>query len=210
MRSGKITGSSTISARNRNNARKSTGPRTALGKAIVSANARRHGATSKPDPTSVAAWVRIILDKPDLSPGDLLSGDPRVAGALALAEAEVRLCCARAALDKFETGERPPPDTGPDFRERAEDLMAALHSGHLTEEAFRSGIALLRGTQTMVNGETAQGGNRHKLLRRYVREARGHHRRAFQSWLGYLAKTTAPTEDLVQNLNLPKQSQNTI
>ena len=28
------------------------------------------------------------------------------------------------------------------------------------------------------------GGNRHKLLRRYVREARGHHRRAFQSWLG--------------------------
>ena len=97
--------SATIAERNRANAKKSTGPRSAQGKAVVSRNARRHGVTSKPDPTSVAAWLRIILDTPDLAPGDLLKDDRRTSSALALAEAEVRSCAARAALDAFERGE---------------------------------------------------------------------------------------------------------
>ena len=39
-----------IAARNRANAQTSTGPKTARGKAAVAGNARRHGATARPDP----------------------------------------------------------------------------------------------------------------------------------------------------------------
>ena len=64
-----------ITARNRANAQKSTGPKTAEGKAIVAGNARQHGATARPDPGSVAAWLAIILDRPEITPGDLLPGE---------------------------------------------------------------------------------------------------------------------------------------
>ena len=100
--------SGAIAARNTANAQKSPGA--ARGKAIVSANARSHGATSKPDPTSVAAWFRIILDAPDLEPADVLRQDRRSIAALALAEAEVRSCSARSALDVFERGDAPPTE----------------------------------------------------------------------------------------------------
>ena len=98
-----------------------------------------------------------------------------------------------AACDEIEAAERPAPKTGPDFMERAEDLMVDLHTGHLSDEAFRSGIALLRATQTIASGDTAQSGNRHKLLRR---EARGHRRRAFPRWLACLARTNVLTEGM--------------
>ena len=71
-----------ITARNRANAQKSTGPKTPLGKATVAGNALRHGATARPDPKSVAAWLEIILDRPTLG----LLGST----ALALREAGVR------------------------------------------------------------------------------------------------------------------------
>ena len=74
-----------ITRRNKVNAQRSTGPKSERGKAVVAQNARRHGVTSKPDPTTVAAWLRIILDKRDLVPGDLMRDDRRTTWALALA-----------------------------------------------------------------------------------------------------------------------------
>ncbi len=86
-------------ARNRTNAQKSTGPKTVAGKAAVAQNARRHGVTAKPDPASVAVWVRVILNDPDLTPADLLAEDYRMRRALSLAAAEVKVCKAMAACD---------------------------------------------------------------------------------------------------------------
>ena len=192
--------SDSITARNRANAKKSTGPRSVLGKAVVSTNARRHGATSKPDPTSVAAWLRVILNKPDLLPLDLLSDDRRTSSALALAEAEVRLWSARAALDTFERGEASHSDTFErgevshsdgvqNLRNDAKIIKSLLWDVETTAKKRRSGLSLLGRIQKLILADTACGGPRHRLLKRYAREARGHHKRAFQDWLTCLKQT---------------------
>jgi len=180
--------SDNIAARNRANAQKSTGPRTTQGKAAVSQNARRHGATSKPDPTSVAAWLRIILDDPALQPAGFLKDDRRFARALALAEAEVRLCSAKVALVSFECGEAPLSDVVQDLQNCAEDMIFELQLGDTTAKERRSGLSLLNRIQKIVLADTVQGGKRHLLLRRYVREARAHRKRAFEGWLRCLGQ----------------------
>lgn len=88
-----------IIARNRANATKSTGPRTAEGKAIIEGKARRNGATERAGLARVAAWLAIILDKSDPSSSELLPFSDRAHRALALAKAEARLVVARPALD---------------------------------------------------------------------------------------------------------------
>jgi len=175
--------SASVIKRNRANAKKSTGPRTAQGKATVSANARRHGATSKPDPISIAAWLRIILDQPDLEPADLLAEDTRIAKALALAEAEVRLCIASAALDAFERGEAPPSDFVDDMEDCRQLIVDELQFEKLTKRQISSGLSIVGRLRKSIADDAALGGKRHLLLRRYAREARGHRKRAFQNWL---------------------------
>ncbi len=175
--------STAVTVRNRANAKKSTGPRTAAGKASVSGNARRHGATSQPDPASVAAWARVILDRPDLAPRDLLSDDRRVAAALALAEAEVRLVSARAALEEFESGDAALSEGVQQLQVCAENIRDELRFWPATARERRSGESLLRRILNVTLKDTARGGKRHLLLKRYVREARGHRRRAFEAWL---------------------------
>jgi hypothetical protein len=173
-------------ARNRTNAQKSTGPTSRLGKAAVSQNARRHGATAKPHPKSVTAWARVILDAPDLQPGDVLRSDSGLAVALALAAAEVKLCAARAALDAFEGDDAPPTDLHQEFKSLAEDIVFELNTSDMTRKHYLAGISLLRRLSKARLRETALGGDRHRLLRRYLREARQQRQRAFQSWLAYL------------------------
>ena len=95
-----------IAARNRANAQKSTGPKTSAGKAAVAQNARRHGATAKPDPASVAAWLRVILDDPDLTPAAFLAEDDRLQRALALAEAEARVAAPRRHSRRLKRARR--------------------------------------------------------------------------------------------------------
>ena len=93
-----------IAARNCVNAQKSTGPKTAHGKAVVAGNARRHGATAQPDPELVATWLGIILDDPDITPKALMPTDERGFRALMLAQAEVQLITAKNAHRDFEAG----------------------------------------------------------------------------------------------------------
>ena len=176
-----------ISTRNRANAQKSTSPTSAQGKATVAQNARRHGVTAKPDPTSVAVWMRIILDKPILVPADLLRDNGQTSSALALAEAEVKLCAALATLDQFEHADTPLTDASRDFQFQAEDITDALLTEYLTARLHRTGLSLMRRIAKDITAETAHGGKRHKLLQRYAREARGHRKRAFQAWLQYLS-----------------------
>lgn len=93
-----------IAARNRANAAKSTGPKTEQGKAVVAGNARRHGATARPDPAAVATWLRIILDDPDITAEAFVPTDARGYRALMLAQAEVQLVTATNALRAYEAG----------------------------------------------------------------------------------------------------------
>ncbi|MEQ3729299.1 MAG: hypothetical protein ABNH38_17990 [Tateyamaria sp.] len=157
--------SDAITARNTANAQKSTGPKTAAGKAAVSQNARRHGATSKPDLTSVVAWARVILNAPDLAPSDLLSGDRRIEVALALAEAEARVGSAQAAINAFERGGQ--------MAEKNISQAGAFNQRSKAQAPHKGG---------------ARGGRQHRLLKRYLREARGHRKRAFTAWIGFLKR----------------------
>ena len=83
--------SDAIRARNQANARRSTGPKTARGKAAVAGNARKHGATRPPDPESVVTWLAIIRDDPEITTQDLVPQDDLGFRELALARAEARL-----------------------------------------------------------------------------------------------------------------------
>ena len=171
-----------IAARNRANASRSTGPRSAEGKATVAGNARRHGALARPDPTGVAAWLAVILDRPQVTPADLLPLDEAGLRALVLAEVEARLVAAQDALDAFEAGEAEPNETVQDLRDMADLIMDELLETSGTKREIRSNLSLLRHIARIEEQDTALGGHRHRLLRRYLREARATRRRAFEAW----------------------------
>lgn len=173
-----------ITARNRANARKSTGPRTARGKAIVAGNARRHGATARPDPESIATWLAIILDRPAITPADVMPGDEAGYRALALAEAEVRQVMAERALLEFEAGREAPEEPVTDSPARAARILEALMAHGATASAVKAAFSQRTRIARAEAGERPRCTRRHRLLRRYLREARSRRRRAFAAWAG--------------------------
>ena len=75
---------------NRGNARRSTGPRTPLGRQASSQNARRHGLTAPPPHEAILDHLRSISGDPSATPETYLNTPIRTA-ALSLATAEARL-----------------------------------------------------------------------------------------------------------------------
>ena len=176
--------------RNRANAKKSTGPRTAAGKAAVAENARRHGATSQPKPSTVDAWLSVILDRPDIKPTDFLPGDERGFRALALARAEAQRVAAEEALCDFEDTAISPSETVPGQVTDATALLGELSGYARRSRDMQLNTALLRVLRWTERDERLLGRGRHKLLKRYAREARSRRRRAFQAWLACIGEET--------------------
>lgn len=171
-----------ITARNRANARKSTGPKTRAGKAVVAGNARRHGATGRPAPESVATWLRIILDQPDITPGNLLPPNERGMRALALAETEATLYGCAEALRSFEETASPPGQVPKDLQKMLGHILKDLQGRRASEKEI---LTTIHAVQPLVRDEkdTASiGGKRYILLKRYLREARARRNRAFHEW----------------------------
>ena len=193
--------------RRESGAQQSTGPASARGKAIVSQNACLHGATARPEPTSVVAWMRVILDAPDLAARDMLGDDRRILSALALAEAEVRLYSAQAALEAFESGEAPAQEVTGRMDEANALLLSAIADQKATAQDMQREIRLLRQLTKKAAADVQPGGKRHKLLRRYLREAHGHRKRAFQAWLAMRAEGSSRSQTAAKRI-LPKQSRN--
>ena len=199
--------SDTITARNRANAAKSTGPRTDAGKAAVAQNARRHGATAQPDPERVATWAQIILDTPDLGPGDLFAADTHTRSALALAGAEARFAEATRALEEFEAGVAPPSDEERSIQEQIIEIHAMLTEMPMSARDRRTGRSLIRRLLKAQIRETVPGGHRHRLLKRYWREARAQRKRALQDWLASLQAQGSSRSAPGKTAKIPKQSQ---
>ncbi|OSQ53500.1 hypothetical protein [Marivita geojedonensis] len=170
-------------ARNRVNAQKSTGPRSERGKAVVAQNARRHGVTGRLDPTSVASWLAVILNQPDLQAQDLMPDDDLGVQALILAQAEAGLVRAEQALKDFESGRERPSDVLTEFKELRDMILDELAVEPCTKRQRREALSLLTRIAKVEVEETARGGKRHRLLQRYVREARAQRRKALQSWV---------------------------
>lgn len=170
-------------ARNRANARHSTGPKTPQGKAAVAQNARRHGATAKLDHATVARWLPIILDAPELTPDMLLPGDERHNWALALAQSEARLVATEGALRAFEAGDTTlTPDSIDVERMQSlidEDQRNPNASIFQRAQAHRLPTGFVRVRSRV----TASNAKQHRLLRRYFREAAAQRRAALRAWV---------------------------
>ena len=196
-----------IAWRNRANAQKSTGPKTARGKAVVAGNARRHGATARPNSQSVATWLAIILDHPDISPGQFTPDDERGFCALALAEAEVRLVAAERALHAFESGDAEPSADIRNLKKIAEAALVALEHGQVSKPQFQKPPTFLRRLERLELDETGWDGKRHRLLKRYLGEARSQKRRALAAWLSVMKRDGEGGLQSAQYGDFPKQSQ---
>ncbi|MGB5212173.1 MAG: hypothetical protein WBN88_00810 [Anderseniella sp.] len=178
-------------AANRANARKSTGPTSCTGKAKVANNARRHGATQAPEPKALALWLKVILDNPDATLDAMFEDNEDEQLALRLADAEVRLVAAKAALDELKTK--------PDFLDRHPeianivddiDLVYAFEESLVEEadiEAFMEDC-VAKERAAYYQEVNIAGYLKHEkcLLKRYVREAQNKRNRAFKAWIAYL------------------------
>ena len=170
-------------ARNRANAQRSTGPRTPAGKAAVSGNARRHGATAQPKPTTVSAWLSVILDRADITPSDFIPQGERGFRAVALARAEAQLVAAEVAMRDFEDTATSPSETVPGLISDATATLRDL-SGHARRSKdMQLNTTLLRMLRHTERDALVLGRGRHNLLKRYLREARARRVSAFAAWL---------------------------
>jgi len=196
-----------IVQRNRANAEKSTGPRTPAGKAAASANARRHGATARPERSRVGLWLRIILGRPNLTLADFIPCDERSFRALALAEAEARLETCERALRDFEAGANMAAPY-PDHCNDAELMTRALAGETLTPSEDRRVMRLF--TALLDPRAARRMEDPDRLLRRYRNEARARRKKAFAAWIKCPAEAETPppdTPDEPENPGCPKQSQ---
>jgi hypothetical protein len=176
--------SDNIVRRNRANAVRSTGPRTRAGKAIVSQNARRHGATAKLDPDRVRLWVKVILASPDLRNIDMRHPDERRRLALALARAEARLGLAEQAMRDFVTSRLSGPLSGREIMEDDPDLSQGLASvGEPQKKDRTRGREPGKRSAKVSDKHAQQADSRHRPLRRYLDEARSRRARAFAAWV---------------------------
>lgn len=170
-----------IAACNRANATKSTGPKTVQGKAVVAGNARRHGATARPDPAAVATWLRIILDDPDITVEAFVPTEERGYHALMLAQAEVQLVTATNAFRAYEAGMPLILCVGKQLTGR--DIMVGLASGELPRrDRTRSQTQVYRDILVR-RAELRSAERQQRLFKRYLGEARTQRRKAFFAWL---------------------------
>lgn len=172
-----------IISRNKSNAQKSTGPKTASGRAISSQNARRHGVTGKADPERLSKLLAVILDAPNVDLTHLYASDTKIAAARDLATAEVRLETAERALIEFEAGRGRLEDHPTGIAESIElvkDCFDFLGPDRLSAEEFLDKIEEL---ERLAAKEMKFGGRRHRLLRRYLREAQTGRSSALKAWI---------------------------
>ena len=177
--------SDNISRRNRANARKSTGPKTREGKAKVAGNALKHGATAQPDPESVATWLAIILDRPEVKPEDLIPQDDVAFRALTLAKAEAKLVLAEFVLQIFGSGatRREGPDYLPDPRQFLGEVFPDADLDAAPKRLLRTVTNRLYNDSIQPVPVAVHGGKQHKLRQRYVAESRSKRRKALAAWL---------------------------
>ncbi len=169
---------------NRANAQKSTGPRTAVGKARSAGNARRHGLTAPPEAAAVRRWFRIILDDPEAIPSPL-EQDPRRRAARDLAEAEAQLELTRLAEEQNLRD----CNWSMPCKAEIETLRSRLVEANLAgrdEEAEFLEHTLQQACLWRVTPEE----RKRRTLARYRASAETRRRKALRRWINKIAKRT--------------------
>jgi len=124
-----------------------------LARPIVAMNARRHGAMAKPERGRVVAWLRIILNSPNLQPDNLLDRDERLKRALQAFEQDA------ASADEQMQRIRAQVDVMTRILQRAE--TAGLTDG--------GGVKVISKIDPSLEDDLILGGRRHRLLLNHIR-----------------------------------------
>ena len=180
-----------ITARNKENAQKSTGPKTAAGRAVSAQNARTHGATARPDPQAVTHWLRVILNR-DLTHEDFEPEDATGRAALRLAEAEARRVVTERATDAA-SGEEPDSDLSI-MNEIYDQLQDVIDLCDDDPKITREGHARQKRVLKWIAKFSKREFHRADRLLRYEREAQRERQRALEDWITLTnpAQSTSP------------------
>jgi hypothetical protein len=178
-------------AANRANALASSGPKTIEGKVTIGHNARKHGATSQLDPERVGLWARIIMDQAEISLQVAMDEGDGIGLAWALARAEVRFNTIAEILktEKIYLVALTNNEKVKAFSASSTDRSIRYLLGQTTPEetkAFQSKPTSAEFWEKVE--ENRQIDKRHRLMRRYYREARSARRKAFQDWVDWLKR----------------------
>ena len=177
-------------AANRANARRSTGPKTAVGKVRSAENSRRHGLTAPPEAGALLVWNRIILAVPSASP-DPLERDPRRRAARNLAEAEAQLQRVRLAEEQYFLNPEGDISQGElDMIETRDLLLDTAEEFGWDKQGRRLQVRvskmLQRDTVRRHKSQALQG----RLLARYRGTAEARRRKALRRWIEEITKQT--------------------
>ncbi len=176
---------------NRANAKKSTGPRSAAGRARTSGNARRHGLTAPLPWKDVLRWYRLITDDPEALP-TANPGEEGGSAALRLAEAEAHLeRCLKAershtdlmferAMDNIDFWR-----TDVSIRMDRDPFDVSVWSLWLANQDKMSDPSLTGGAKILIRiseGRPVALHRRQRILHRYRLEAEARRRKALKAW----------------------------
>lgn len=176
-------------AANKANAQKSSGPKSAAGKAKAAQNAVTHGLTGLPDWTQVTRFYRIIVEDADARP-DPSATDAQTRAALALAEAQASLHRAAQAEREyiFEESVRTLRKKG--TVQEFVEVMAELDLDDvdtinflLTRKTDPEMIETLKILKKAAPNRPAARRAKLKHLARYRREADARRRKALRIWI---------------------------
>jgi hypothetical protein len=174
-------------AANRQNASKSTGPKSEGGKRRSSQNARRHGLTTPPSVDRVRFHLRLILGDAaaELAP---LTADPYLQAARTLAEAEARLEKVRAAEDGFLLAQEEGRHLDDHLKRVSEVICREWREVKGVSEGVSRLILASRGDvpyretrKVTVSWESVAA--RLRTLLRYRREAEVRRQKALRNWI---------------------------
>jgi hypothetical protein len=183
-------------AANRGNALASTGPKTDKGKLAIGHNAKKHGVTSKLDPERVGLWAKIIMDQAEMSLQVAMDEGEGTGLAWALAQAEVRFNSVADVLKAEKiylvplTNNEKVKAFSASFTDRAIRYLLGQASPEEIKEFQKK--RTLSDLQEKIE-QNREIDRRHRLMRRYYREAMSGRRKAFQDWLGWLERSQLQT-----------------
>jgi len=176
-------------AANKANAQKSSGPKSAAGKAKAAQNAVTHGLTGQPDWTQVTRFYRIIVEDADAWP-DASATDAQTRAALALAEAQASLHRAAQAEREYIFDESVRTLRKKGTVQEFVEVMAELDLDDvdtinflLTRKTDPEMIETLKILKKAAPNRPAARRLKLKHLARYRREADARRRKALRIWI---------------------------
>jgi hypothetical protein len=173
--------------RNQSNAQHSTGPKSDVGKARSSQNARTHGATSTPSASEVTSWLKVILNKDTLTNHDLKPRTFSGQCALELAISEARLAITEQARRDRGEEDWQAKTVNTLVKEIIDNLRMLLdelpdEKGLISRDPEAAVAAAVNAADSLNQAMAAVEAQKHRLTWRYQREAQARRRRALKEW----------------------------